>query len=276
MWSLLPAALAAWRFHDYKPSPVTFSRAKKWIEQFNNEDRRTAKILLERVVYLSEKTTRNILVQQNQALMNRLATVGLAPDKLIYVQVHDAGSSSPVMLNLLRDAAGLDRLGCHFVDAHDSLKLNKVTNEVGEGALIYVDDFVGTGNQFCKERQFLIQSVVGTFSEFLLVPCICEEGIYKIAKEGVEAVAGHVHSKAERPLHDNSHLLDSAAKKRMREINKGISSKMGLGYGDLATMVILYRNAPNTAPAVFRGSPNQAPFAGLFPRWKDLPLPQQP
>ena len=36
---------------------------------------------------------------------------------------------------LLRDAAGLDRLGCHFVDADDSLKLNKVTNKVGEGAL---------------------------------------------------------------------------------------------------------------------------------------------
>ena len=275
MWNLLPAALAALRFHDYKPSPVTFSRTKKWIEQFNGKDRRTAKLLLEKVVYLSEKTTRNILVQQNQALMTRLAAAGLAPDKLVYIQVHDAGSSSPVMLNLLRDAAGLDRLGCHFVDAHDSLKLNKLTNEVGEGALIYVDDFVGTGNQFCKERQFAVQSVVGTFSEFLLVPCICEEGIYKLAKEGVEAVAGHVHSKVERPLHDNSHLLDSAAKQRMREINRGISAKMGLGYNDLATMVILYRNAPNTAPAVFRGSPNQAPFAGLFPRWKDLPLPKQ-
>lgn len=275
MWNLLPAVLAALRFHDYKPSPVTLSRTKKWIEQFNGKDRRTAKLLLKKVVYLSEKTTRNILVQQNQALMTRLAAVGLAPDKLVYIQVHDAGSSSPVMLNLLRDAAGLDRLGCHFVDAHDSLKLNKLTNEVGEGALIYVDDFVGTGNQFCKERQFAVQSVVGTFSEFLLVPCICEEGIYRLAKEGVEAVSGHVHSKVERPLHDNSHLLDSAAKQRMREINRGISAKMGLGYNDLATMVILYRNAPNTAPAVFRGSPNQAPFAGLFPRWKDLPLPKQ-
>lgn len=276
MWSLLSAALAAWRFHDYKPSPVTFGRARKWVEQFKGNDRKTAEILLKKVVYLSEKTTRDILVQQNHALMTRLAAVGLPPDKLVYVQVHDAGSSSPVMLNLLRDAAGLDRLGCHFVDAHDSFGINKVTNEVGEGALIYVDDFVGTGNQFCKERQFAIQSVVGTFSEFLLVPCICEEGIYKIAKEGVEAFAGHVHSKVERPLHDNSHVLESNAKQRMREINMGISGKMGLGYNQLATMVILYRNAPNTAPAVFRGSPNQAPFAGLFPRWKDLPLPNRP
>jgi hypothetical protein len=275
MRSLLYAALAAWRFRDYKPLPVTFGRAKKWIEQFRGKDRRAAALLLDKVVYLSEKTTTSILVQQNHTLMSRLATAGLPPSKLIYVQVHEAGSSSPVMLNLLRDAAGLDRLGCHFVDAHDSLKLNKVTNDVGVGALIYVDDFVGTGNQFCKERQFASQSVVGTFSEFLLVPCICEEGIYKIAKDGVEAFAGHVHSKAERPLHENSHLLDPDAKERMREICNRISVKMGLGYDQLATMVILYRNAPNTVPSVFRGSPNQSPFAGLFPRWKDLPIPNQ-
>jgi len=217
------------------------------------------------IVYLSEKTTKNILVQQNQALMTRLKEAGLTPDRLIYVQVHDAGSSSPVMLNLLRDAAGLDRLGCHFVDAHDSLGLNKVTNEVGEGALIYVDDFVGTGNQFCKERQFAVQSVVGTFSEFLLVPCICEEGIYNIAKKGVEAFAGHVHSKAERPLHDNAQLMKAEDKQRMREICNGISSKMGLGYKHLATMVILYRNAPNTAPAIFRGSPNPSSVCGIIP-----------
>jgi hypothetical protein len=272
MRSLLYGALAAWRFRDYKPLPVTFGRAKKWIEQFQGKDRKAAGVLLEKVVYLSEKTTRNILVQQNHALMSRLAAAGLPPTKLIYVQVHEAGSSSPVMLNLLRDAAGLDRIGCHFVDAHDSLKLNKVTNQVGVGAIIYVDDFVGTGNQFCKERQFASQSIVGTFSEFLLVPCICEEGIYKIAKEGVEAFAGHVHSKAERPLHDNSHMMDSKSKERMRELCRGISSKMSLGYDQLATMVVLYRNAPNTIPAVFRGSPNQMPFAGLFPRWKDLPI----
>src|SRR4029077_495039 len=124
MRSLLYGALAAWRFRDYKPLPVTFARARKWIEQFPPKDRKAAGILLDKVVYLSEKTTRSILLQQNQALMNRLAAAGLTPNKLVYVQVHEAGSSSPVMLNLLRHPAWLDRLGHHFVDAHDSLKLN--------------------------------------------------------------------------------------------------------------------------------------------------------
>ena len=272
MWSFFYSIRAALRFRDYKPLPVTFGRANKWIQQFDKKDRRSAGFLLESVIYLSETATRRILIAQNEALMNRLATAGVPSKKLVYVQVHDAGSSSPVMLNMLRDNARLERRGCRFVDSRDSLGLNRVTNELGEGSLIYIDDFIGTGNQFCAARDFALQSVVGTFSEFLLVPSICEEGIYKLAERGIEAFAGHVHSKAERPLHDNSNLLDSGAKERIREICREINPKMSLGYKQLATMVVLYRNSPNSIPAIFRGNLNQRPFAGIFPRTTDLPV----
>lgn len=263
---------AVLRFRDYRPQPVTFAGVNRWINQFDKRDRKHAGVLLENVIYLSEQDTKRILVQQNDALMSRLAAAGLPAKKLIYVQVHEAGSSSPVMLNILRDAAGLERRGCRFLDSRDSLGINKMTNEVGEGALIYIDDFVGTGNQFCEARDFAVKNVVGTFSEFLLVPSICEEGIYKLGQRGIEAFAGHVHSKAERPLHDNSRLLDGDAKERLRLVSKGISPKMSLGYRGLATMVVLYRNAPNSVPALLRGNLNQTPFAGIFPRTTDLPL----
>lgn len=272
MRRFLHSLRAAWRFHDYKPQAVTFGSASRWIRQFEKKDRRLAGKLLERVIYLSEDKTKEILVHQNAALMKRLGEAGLPPKKLVYVQVHDAGSSSPVMLNMLRDAAQLERLGCKFVDSRDSLRLNKTTNEVGEGALIYVDDFVGTGNQFCSERDFAVKSIVGTFSEFLLVPSICEEAIYQISERGIEAFAGHVHSRAERPLHANSSIFDSVSKERLTLLCQGINSRFGLGYRNLATMVILYRNAPNTVSAVLRGSVNQTPFAGIFPRTTDLPI----
>ena len=272
MWRIITSIKAALRFHDYKPKPLTLLSARRWINQFEKKDRKLAAQLLDKVIYISESTTRKILVDQNAALMKRLLDAGLPPKKLIYVQVHDAGSSSPVMLNLLRDAAGLERLGCKFVDAHDSLRLNKTTNEVGEGALIYVDDFVGTGNQFCGERDFAAQSVIGTFSEFLLAPSICEEAYYQIGKRGIEAFTGHVHSKAERPLHANSSVFAKNEKERLGLVCKGVNTKFALGYRKLSTMVVLYRNAPNTVPAVLRGSLNQTPFAGIFPRTTDLPI----
>jgi hypothetical protein len=272
MRRIIHSLKAALRFHDYRPKPLTFLSARRWTSQLPKEDRRLAERLLNKVIYLSESRTRDILVEQNRALMKRLFTSGLSANKLIYVQVHDAGSSSPVMLNLLRDAAGLERLGCHFVDCRDSLRLNKTMNQVGVGALIYVDDFVGTGNQFCAERDFAAKSFIGTFSEFILAPSICEEAYYQIGERGIEAFTGHVHSKAERPLHANSSLFGSDEKKRLELVCKGVNNKFGLGYQKLATMVVLYRNAPNTVPAILRGSLNQTPFAGIFPRTTDLPI----
>lgn len=272
MWQILHSIKAALRFHDYKPKPLTLLATSRWIRQFEKQDQRHAALLLDNVIYLSEAETRKILLEQNEVLMKRLAAAGLPPQKLIYVQVHDPGSSSPVMLNILKDAAHLEHRGCKFIDSRDTLGLNRMTSDLREGALIYIDDFVGTGNQFCEARDFAAKHVVmGNFSEFLLVPSICEEAIYRLADKGIEAYAGHVHSRAERPLHDNSTILDIAAKERLRQVCKGISPKMSLGYKNMATMVVLYRNAPNSVPAVLRGNFNQTPFAGIFPRATDLP-----
>jgi hypothetical protein len=261
------------RFHGYLPQPVTWKSFRRWIRQFNPDDRKHVSRLLNDIIYLSEAAVKRLLVEQNDALMRRLANAGLPPEKLIYVQVHEAGSSSPVMLNLLRDAVGLEQRGCRFLDANDTLGLNRLTNELEDGALIYVDDFVGTGTQLCEARDFAASHVAGTFSEFLLVPCICEEGIYPLAKRGIEAFAGHVHSKSERPLHENSSLLDRKVKRRLIEVCERIDQNMGLGSQSSAAMVVLYRNAPDNIPILFRGNERQTPFVGIFPRTTDLPLP---
>jgi len=272
MWRTIHSIRVALRCHDYKPQPLTWLSVKNWTRQFK-QDRRLAERLVDKVIYISESETRNYLVDQNAALMKRLADAGVPSKKLIYVQVHDAGSSSPVMLNLLRDSAGLEKLGCRFVDCHDTMRMTKLMNELGEGALIYVDDFVGTGNQFCEERDFAAKNfLVNTFSEFLIAPSICEEAYYKLAERGIEAFTGKLHYKAERPLHANSTIFKKEEKERLELMCKGVSSSFGLGYKGLATMVVFYRNAPNTVPIILRGSMNQTPFSGIFPRTTDLPV----
>ena len=272
MWRTIHSIGVALRCHDYKPQPLNWLSVKNWTKQFKG-DRRLAERLIDKVFYISESETRTYLVDQNAALMKRLADAGVPSNKLIYVQVHDAGSSSPVMLNLLRDSAGLEKLGCRFVDCHDTMRMTKLMNELGEGALIYVDDFVGTGNQFCEERDFAAKNfLVNTFSEFLIAPSICEEAYYKLAERGIEAFTGKLHYKAERPLHANSTIFKKEEKERLALMCKGVSSSFGLGYKGLATMVVFYRNAPNTVPIILRGSMNQTPFSGIFPRTTDLPV----
>jgi hypothetical protein len=172
---------------------------------------------------------------------------------------------------MLRDRALLERKGCHFIDSKDVRGLYELTNKLENGAIVYVDDFAGTGNQFCEVRDFVAQHIVGNFSEFFLLPCICEEALYELGKRGVEAISGPVHSKADRPLNPQSTILSEKMQKRLIELCLKIDPKGGLGYKRLATMVVIYRNAPNSVPLILRGSLKQIPWIGIFPRTTDLP-----
>jgi hypothetical protein len=260
-----------WRYRHYRPQPVSFNALRRWLAQFQKQDRRLLTNLASKIVFFSESQTKKALVDQNDALLARLRASGLRLPNIIYVSLHDAGSSSPAMLNMLRDAARLERLGCRLMDSQNALGINKLTNKLGEGAIVYVDDFLGTGDQFCSARDFMMASVVGSYSEFLLVPCICEEAYSRLAKIGVEVFTRVIHLRAERPLHDNCRILDQQVKTRLRSLCAQIDARSSLGYAGLASMIVFYRNAPNSLPAIFRGNVDQKPYVGLLPRISDLP-----
>ena len=227
--------------------------------------------LFNTVVYLDEAAVKRSLLQQNEAILKNLAKDGVSIDHVIYVQYDDAGSSSGSMLNLLRDAANLERSGCHFVDGHDVMGLHDLTNQLSQGAIIYVDDFIGTGKQFCDARDAISGSVIGTFSEFLLAAAICEEALGKLGARGVEWKTEHVHMRAERPLHEDSFKFPQPVRERLRQLALQQHRKLGLGYRETASMVVLYRNTPNTVPLLLRGDFGQSPKFGIFPRAQDFP-----
>lgn len=268
---LFTLAKAALRFGDYRPQRVTVARGRQWLQQFPKADRPEICRLLNHIVYFSERHTRKVLIEQNDALLRRLRKAGLGFRNIVYVQIHDAGSSSPAMVNIVRDGARLEPLGCKFVDSRDAIRVKDVTNRLAEGAIVYVDDFLGTGDQFCEARDFMMENVVGNFAEFLLVPCICEEAYSRLAKIGVEVCTANIHPRAVRPLHDDSSLLSPTVKDTLRNLSARIQRQNALGYQDVASMVVFYRNAPDTLPKLFRGNQNQSPYMGIFPRISDLP-----
>jgi hypothetical protein len=224
------------------------------------------------VRYFSEDETRDALVELNDRLLAHLSAAGLAEESVIYVSVHDPGSSSHVMLNLLRDAALLERRGCRFLDWRDTMRLHTLTNELEQGAIVYVDDFAGTGHQFCRSRNFAAEYFVGTFAEYFLLPCICEEAAMMIQSCGVEPRYAHLHTQTERPLHNASNMLRRDAKTRLLDLCRTVHGHggSGLGYGELATAVVFYRNAPNTVPLLLRGNISQNRYVGVLPRTTDL------
>ncbi|HEY6445731.1 MAG TPA: hypothetical protein VIY53_04670 [Acidobacteriaceae bacterium] len=272
MWQIFYSIKAALRFRDYNPQPISIRSAHEWMGQFHKGDRRLAGKLLSNVLYFSEKETRQILLMLNAKLMARLANAGVPAKKTVYVSFDETASSSHMMLGMLRDHGALLQRGCNLRDSRDIRGLQEVTNKLEDGAIIYIDDFIGSGRQFGKARDFAMQFVFGNFAEFMLVPSICEEGKAEIEARGVEVVARNVHLKSDRALQATSTFLNPEDRERATAICRSINPRMALGVEDMATMVVFYRNAPNQIPALLRGNKNLTPFKGLFPRTTDLPF----
>ena len=72
-------------------------------------------------------------------------------------------AASGVMLNLLRDAARLEGRGCLFLHSCDVEGLREAAAHLGEGAVVYVDDFAGSGEQFCGVRDFVAELIPRNF-----------------------------------------------------------------------------------------------------------------
>ena len=138
MWAVL-------RFSGYKPQFVTIKNAARWLSQFDEKDRKIILQLLHNVIYISEKETASMLLEQNTSLIGRLNAKGIPPKQIIYVQVHDPGSSSAVMLKMLRDQGRLERKGYHFIDSKNVRELNELTAKLELGA----DNICG---RFCRVR----------------------------------------------------------------------------------------------------------------------------
>ena len=263
-------------FCGYEPQCVTSRSLRAWLAQFPNHLQDKILSLLEEIRFVSKAEVKKLLMSCNDRVLKLLEQDGIQVKNVIYTSIGSAGSSSGVMLNLLRNAANLGRRRAHLVDQNNIRGIQETTSKLEFGSIVYVDDFSGTGNQFVKShRESRIGDYIpGNFSEFFIAACICEEALDEIRSIGVEPIPGFVHKKSERPLHPESSVLDSQVKGELVQLCRDMHQRLGLGYGELATMVVLFNNAPNTVPMLFRGTVTQDPYRGLFPRTDDLPFEQ--
>ena len=268
------ALVAARRLRCYQPKKVTFLAVLHWAHQFPEKYRTELVRLVANIRFVSEDETICHLVALNGKVLEALKADGLSAKSVIYITTDTAASSSSVMLDLLRNRANLERKGARFLHSGEGEAIHEATMELERGAIIYVDDFAGTGKQFAKTRTRVADYIAGVFSEFFLIPCICEEA-YKICKEmGVQAESGFIHKRNQRPFLKESLLLSQEQREEMISVfrEKFGQAKPIMGFAGLATNVVFYRNAPNTTPLVFRGSLEQQPVHGILPRFDDLNL----
>ena len=270
---LLPGIFRAWwKCRLYEPVTVTPVSIARWLMQYKPRHRKSLLSLLNHVVFVDKGSVLAALVKGHREIEGLLADDGVSPGHIIYVQVGDAASSSPVMLNMLRDAERFERRGIPVLDSRDAQGISDLTTRLNRGAIVYVDDFSGSGVQFLGARQFTSQFIAGSFSEFFLSAVICEEAMESVQAAQIQPVAGIEHKKTERPLNDASSIFDAGVKGELLELGRQLHAKHSLGFKNLGTNIVLYRNTPNSTPLLLRGTLGQRPFFGVLPAIADLPV----
>ena len=152
-------------------------------------------------------------------------------------------------------------------------RIGEVTLAMGNGVLVYVDDFIGSGRQLMRNIKAVRPLIQGNFIEVATAVCICEEASEALGNIGVDSIENIKHLKSERPLHADGNCIEPAHKERLLQLCAKMAPPHGLGFQRMATMVILFRNAPNNTPVALRGNPGQSPYFGLLPRTTDLAVP---
>lgn len=260
----------SYRFRRYRPQRVTPTSIIRWLRQYPENERKLVKKAALYLRHVSEDAMVSSLLERNTALLRELKNANISFKNVIYVSISDAGSSSHLILNLLRDAARLENLGCQLIDGGSAQKLHETTTRLGSGAVIFVDDFAGSGDQFCGQHSVIGSYIVGNFSQYFLLHTICEEAMAPIRNTGVEIWHHQIHQRQERPLNSASTALSVSERNTLISRANKIAKK-GLGYKNLASMVVFERNAPNSVPTLFRGDKGQKAFHGFIPRTTDLP-----
>ena len=204
----------------------------------------------------------------NAEIERRLREDGVPSTNILYIALDDPPSSSPAMCKLLRDQGGLS--AGKFIAATSGSKIRETTQRLRTGAIVYVDDFSGSGIQFKTARDEVRDHINGTFSEFFLLPCICDEGMAVVEAEGVVAMYEKRHTRSERPLLAESDFLEEAARIRLLEHSERTWGIGSLGFERLATNIILSHGAPDTTPIMFRGNKGQRRWFGIVPRWAEV------
>lgn len=262
------------RFRGYIPKPITKDVIWQWLNHFEPQHQDLAFKLLKKIKYFSQNEMERSFIAHNTRLLGQLNALGIPDKNIIYVSLDDAGSSSDKMIIMLKERVRLEKRIKKFIHAHDIHELAATISKLENGAIIYVDDFAGTGKQFLKSRNFIAKNVplLNLFSEYLLVHCMCDEAYKNISPLGIDIRWANYHSYIDRPLHPNSTLITEKDKEIMMKYCRAVSPSSPLGYGDMAAMVTYYRNSPNNMPSIFRGKENQQEWMGILPRLTDVPV----
>ncbi len=221
-----------------------------WLEQFDQKDKPVILKLISSFNYYSSRKVadfvKKLYIMVNSALEK-------LKGKIWFVPVGYVAKSGSIIAYYFRTQNGLPQ-DC-FIAPSDlgSLNLNN------EDAIVFLDDFVGTGNQACQVWQNVVVPLKNT-SDCRFVYAVLvgyEKGLENIqASKGFIPIAVEVLTENDMPFSPHGILFkDEDEKKHAREVVKKYGLRLypnhPLGYNETQGLIGFFYSTPNNTLPIF-------------------------
>jgi hypothetical protein len=256
---------------SYQPQPVDGNRLRRWLRQLDPPHYGVGLRLIENVDFFTPTRLHGLLRE-----LYRLVKVDLAADgfrqleSFVFVPVGGTGDSGQEIVTRFRSVNRVDRTNARLFQV---VELQRVIYEAEvEGrqlALIFLDDFIGTGKQVTDFwTEVLSQHINPNQSIYLGVVAACREGVDKIQRDTPLRVIP-VHFVQPRHFLPSTDRFTNEEKAIITEYCGRIGNPP-LGVGGLGLMLAFAHGCPNNVLSILRGSKRQRNWRGILPRYEDL------
>lgn len=241
---------------------LNYEDVVRWICQFNTNDQEIAVKIFLAINYFDitnvYERCRNIV---------RQATLSADPTKIRYCQLGMAGESGGRLLADMRVGANIPQEYC--IDRNDLARIDDSTVE----AIVFVDDFLGSGNQAINEWEEKIEPQLQHFcGKIYYAPIVhFSPAIDAVRKKtNFEIIESYSIDNADRMFHEECDLLGLvaneklAAKARFKKLGEPLFKDHPLGWRDGQFALVFYYGPPNNSLPILWSSENG--WSPLFPR----------
>lgn len=232
-------------------------RLIEWLKIFpEQEDKTLALKLVEFIDYYDGHKIRKDLFEGYNLIKKEISPRDEWKE-IIVCSSGNAGKSGEYILYRLRGVVNLDvNQCCHLYQLKE-----RVFDEIE--AIIFIDDFIGTGDQ-CSELWHEISYIPDSIEKYLFVLSGLKSGIeYAQKNTEFKILCMNILGDDKKIFSDENKYFTHEEKYKLLTICQNLGGNLDLGYGNSQVCVVFDHTTPNNTIKLIRGG-NE--FQGLFPR----------
>lgn len=222
-----------------------------WLQQFEEDEQQYISKLLNNFVYYNSDRVRKVVKNLHNSIIN---SCNSKINDIWFVPVGYVTKSGSVIAYYYRSVNELQEE--KFISSKDISRIINKTNI----AIVFIDDYIGTGHQSKQVWEFVIKPVIGQFSESEFFYCTLvgtNEGVEFVrSNTGFNVVVDKVIHKEELPFVESSRIFTDVderkkAEKIVRKYGELLYPGNELGYKDSQGLVGFFYSTPNNTLPIF-------------------------